>query len=44
MFLAGLLCLLLAGEAGAACTVSATGVNFGPYDVFVIIPLDSTGR
>jgi len=43
MFLAGLLCLLLAGEAGAACTVSATGVNFGPYDVFVTIPLDSTG-
>jgi len=42
-FLAVLLCLLLAGEAGAACTVSATGVNFGAYDVFVAAPLDSTG-
>lgn len=42
-FLAVLLCLLLAGEAGAACSVSATGVNFGAYDVFVTTPLDSTG-
>jgi spore coat protein U-like protein len=42
-FLAALLCLLLAGEAGAACSVSATGVNFGAYDVFVTTPLDSTG-
>ena len=41
--LASLLCLLLAGEAGAACTVSATGINFGAYDVFVATPLDSTG-
>ena len=38
-----LLCLFLAGEAGAACTVSATAVNFGAYDVFVATPLDSTG-
>ena len=38
-----LICLFLAGEAGAACTVSATGVNFGAYDVFVANPLDSTG-
>ena len=43
MFLIGLLCLLLAGEAGAACSVSATGVNFGAYDVFVASPSDSTG-
>jgi spore coat protein U-like protein len=38
-----LLCLFLAGEAGAACTVSATAVSFGAYDVFVATPLDSTG-
>jgi spore coat protein U-like protein len=42
-YLASLLCLFLAGEAGAACSVSATGVNFGAYDVFVTTPLDSTG-
>jgi spore coat protein U-like protein len=42
-YLVVLLCLSLAGEAGAACTVSATGVNFGAYDVFVTTPLDSTG-
>ena len=41
--LTALICLLLAGEAGAACTVSATGVDFGAYDVFVATPLDSTG-
>jgi spore coat protein U-like protein len=41
--LAVLLCLSLAGVAGAACTVSATGVNFGSYDVFVATPIDSTG-
>jgi spore coat protein U-like protein len=42
------LCVLLlfacpAGEARALCNVSATGINFGPYDVFVAAPLDSTG-
>jgi spore coat protein U-like protein len=42
-FVAAFLCLLLAGEASAACTVSATGVDFGAYDVFVTTPLDSTG-
>jgi spore coat protein U-like protein len=42
-FLTALLFLLLAGEAGAACSVSATGVNFGAYDVFVATPSDSTG-
>jgi spore coat protein U-like protein len=42
-YLAVLLCLIPVGEAGAACTVSATGVNFGAYDVFVTTPLDSTG-
>jgi len=41
--LATLLCLLLGSEAGATCTVSATGVSFGVYDVFVSAPLDSTG-
>jgi spore coat protein U-like protein len=41
--LATLLCLLLGSEAGAACTVSANGVSFGAYDVFVSAPLDSTG-
>ncbi len=38
-----LLPLVLAGEARAACNVSATGVSFGPYDVFSGAPLDSTG-
>ena len=42
-YLAVLLCLSFAGEAGAACSVSATGINFGTYDVFVTAPLDSTG-
>lgn len=42
-FPAALLCLLLAGSAEAACSVSATGVNFGAYDVFVATPYDSTG-
>lgn len=37
---------VLAGSAlpaGAACTVSATPVAFGPYDVFQATPSDSTG-
>jgi len=42
-YLAVLLCLFFAGKAGAACSVSATGVNFGAYDVFVATPYDSTG-
>lgn len=37
------ICLLPAGRAGAACTVSATGVDFGVYDAFLATPLDSTG-
>jgi spore coat protein U-like protein len=41
--LTALLFLLLAGGAEAACSVSATGVNFGAYDVFVATPYDSTG-
>lgn len=41
--LATFLCLLPGSEAGAACTVSATGVGFGAYDVFVASPSDSTG-
>jgi spore coat protein U-like protein len=32
-----------AGHADAACTVSATGVNFGTYDVYATTPTDSTG-
>jgi spore coat protein U-like protein len=42
-YLAIILCVFFAGEAGAACSVSATGVNFGAYDVFVATPSDSTG-
>ena len=38
-----LLCLLAAARGHAACNVSATGVNFGPYDVFSTVPRDSTG-
>jgi len=38
-----LLLLVAAGDAGAACNVSATGISFGPYDVFAPSPLDSTG-
>jgi spore coat protein U-like protein len=35
--------LFLAGEAYAACAVSATGVDFGAYDVFDKASTDSTG-
>ena len=42
-YLAAFLCLFLAGEAAAACSVSATGVDFGAYDVFATTPRDSTG-
>lgn len=35
--------LLAADPAAAACTVSATPVAFGTYDVFAATPLDSTG-
>jgi spore coat protein U-like protein len=39
-----LLCLLVWPAAAAAqCTVSATGVNFGAYDVFSSTARDSTG-
>jgi len=38
-----LLLLVSAGDAVAACNVSATGISFGPYDVFAPSPLDSTG-
>jgi spore coat protein U-like protein len=39
------LCFVLLGAkpARAACTVSATGVAFGTYNVFSTTPLDSTG-
>ena len=38
-----LLLLLVTVSAHAACNVTATGVNFGAYDVFSTIPRDSTG-
>ncbi|MGE5188860.1 MAG: spore coat U domain-containing protein [Gemmatimonadota bacterium] len=37
------LAVLAAGHAEAACSVTATGINFGVYDVFSPVPLDSTG-
>jgi spore coat protein U-like protein len=42
-FGAVVLTAFLACEARAACTVAATGINFGSYDVFVTAPRDSTG-
>jgi len=41
--LAGLLCLILGNGAHAACGVTATGVDFGIYDVFAAAPRDSAG-
>jgi spore coat protein U-like protein len=38
-----LLFLLFWSPAHAACTVAATGLNFGAYDVFSALPLDTTG-
>lgn len=38
-----LLLIFLSGNAYAACNVTATGINFGIYDVFKTTPLDSTG-
>ena len=35
--------LLVSPAAEAQCTISATGVNFGPYDVFEPTPTDSNG-
>lgn len=40
---AACLCLLFPFHADAACSVAATNINFGIYDVFVAGPLDSTG-
>jgi len=40
--LAGLLAMSLPAS-GADCTIGATGVSFGTYDVFSAAPLDSTG-
>lgn len=34
---------LFAAPPSTTCTVSATGVNFGNYDVFAAVPLSSTG-
>ena len=41
--LAGVLFLLIGIPAHGACLVSATGVNFGAYDVFAAVPRDTTG-
>jgi spore coat protein U-like protein len=38
-----LLFLLFWNPAHAACTVAATGLNFGAYDVFSAAPCDTTG-
>jgi spore coat protein U-like protein len=35
--------VLMASDSRAACTVSASGVNFGVYNVFSPSPTDSTG-
>lgn len=43
-WLAALAFALCAPQAWAACTVSATGVNFGTYDPFDSANLDSTGN
>ncbi len=41
--LVGLLCLVFANGAHAACRVTTTGINFGAYDVFAAVPRDTTG-
>jgi len=38
------LALALTAQQGHACTLNATGVNFGSYDVFSNAALDSTGN
>jgi spore coat protein U-like protein len=38
-----MLFLLFWSPAHAACQVAATGLNFGAYDVFAALPLDTTG-
>ena len=37
------LVLVLPGISAADCSITTTGVNFGPYDVFDTSPVDSTG-
>lgn len=41
--LVGLLCLILANAAHAACRVTTTGLDFGTYDVFAAAPRDTVG-
>ena len=41
--IASLVMLVRAPKAEAACTLSATAVAFGPYDVFQAVPTHSTG-
>jgi spore coat protein U-like protein len=39
-----IICLLFSAKAYAfSCTISTTPVNFGTYDVFSMVPRDSTG-
>ena len=38
-----LLAIVAAGPAVAACTISASGVSFGSYNVFSATPLDASG-
>jgi spore coat protein U-like protein len=38
-----LLSLIFGNSAYAACAVSATGMNFGAYDVFAAVPRDTSG-
>ncbi len=41
--LTAVLFLLFVSSAHAACRVTATGLNFGAYDVFSAVPRDTTG-
>lgn len=41
--LAPIFFVILSAPAWAACSVSAISINFGGYDVFQTVPLDSTG-
>lgn len=42
-FILTLVCLFIACEANAACTVTTTSINFGNYDVGLTLHNDSTG-
>lgn len=42
-FLLGGIVLCVTSNAWSACSISVTGVNFGSYDIFSTVPLESTG-